>query len=80
VPGIRANDVFLEVRRKTDTHSVPQLLSLIAELPPGSSAKVHLVRNGKAVDLDVTVGKRSKQPTGDPAAYLTATSSSLPSG
>jgi len=59
--GIKANDVFLEVGGKP-THSVPQLLSLIAELPPGSSAKVHLVRNGKAVDLDVTVGKRSKQP------------------
>ena len=57
--GIMVKDVFLEVGGKP-THSVPQLLSRIAELPPGSSAKVKLVRDGKAVDIDVVVGKRPK--------------------
>ena len=73
-------DVFVEVGGKP-THSVPQLLSRIAELPPGSNAQVRLVRDGKPVDVDVMVGKRPK-PTErvTPAAYLTATSSSSPSG
>jgi Do/DeqQ family serine protease len=57
--GIMVRDVFLEVGGKP-THSVPQLLSRIAELPPGSSATVKLVRNGKAVDVDIVVGKRPK--------------------
>jgi len=57
--GIQVRDVFLEVGGKP-THSVPQLLSRIAELPPGSNAKVRLVRDGKAVDIDVMVGKRPK--------------------
>jgi serine protease DegQ len=39
---------------------VPQLLARIAELAPGSQAKVRLVRDGKPVDIDVTVGKRPK--------------------
>ena len=57
--GIQAKDVFLEVAGKP-VHSVPQLMARIAELPPGSSARVRLVRDGKPVDVDVTVGKRPK--------------------
>jgi Do/DeqQ family serine protease len=57
--GIKVKDVFLEVGGKP-TSSVPQLLSRIADLPPGSSAKVKLVRDGKAVDIDIVVGKRPK--------------------
>jgi serine protease DegQ len=40
------------------TRSVPQLLARIAELPPGSTAKVRVIRAGKDVDVDVLVGKR----------------------
>ncbi|MEO8347181.1 MAG: trypsin-like peptidase domain-containing protein [Betaproteobacteria bacterium] len=57
--GIVARDVIVEVAGKP-TRSVPQLLARIAELPPGSSAKVRLVRDGKPVDIDVMVGKRPK--------------------
>ncbi len=57
--GIHVRDVFVEVGGKP-THSVPQLLSRIAELAPGSNARVRLVRDGKSVDVDVMVGKRPK--------------------
>ena len=57
--GILVRDVVVDVGGKP-TRSVPQLLARIAELPPGSQAKVRLVRDGKPVDIDVTVGKRPK--------------------
>ena len=57
--GIQARDVVVEVAGKP-TRNVPQLLARIAELPPGSSARVHLVRDGKPLDIDVKVGKRPK--------------------
>jgi serine protease DegQ len=57
--GILARDVFVEVGGKP-TLSVPQLLSRIAELPPGSAARVRLVRDGKPLDVDVMVGKRPR--------------------
>ena len=57
--GIVARDVVVEVAGKP-TPSVPQLLARIAELPPGSNARVRLVRDGKSVDIDVKVGKRPK--------------------
>jgi serine protease DegQ len=57
--GVLARDVVLEIGGKP-TPDVPQLLARIAELPPGSSAKVKLWREGKAVEMDVMVGKRPK--------------------
>jgi len=57
--GVHVRDVFVEVGGKP-THSVPQLLSRIAELTPGSNAHVRLVRDGKPVDVEVMVGKRPK--------------------
>ena len=59
--GIQVKDVFLEVGGKP-VHSVPQLMARIADLPPGSSARIRLVRDGKSVDVDLTVGKRPKPP------------------
>ena len=50
-------DVVLEIGGKS-TRNVPQLLARIAELPPGSSTKVRVVRSGQDVEVDVTVGKR----------------------
>jgi len=55
--GLKVLDVVMDIGGKA-TKSVPQLLARIAELPPGSTAKVHVVRGGKDVDLDVVVGKR----------------------
>jgi serine protease DegQ len=57
--GVLARDVVLEIGGKP-TPDVPQLLARIAALPPGSSAKVKLWREGKAVEMDVMVGKRPK--------------------
>jgi len=57
--GVLARDVVLEIGGKP-TPDVPQLLARIAELPPGSSAKVKLWREGKSVEMDVMVGKRPK--------------------
>jgi len=55
--GMRVSDVVLEIGGKS-TRSVPQLLARIAELPPGSSARLHIVRAGQDVEVDVIVGKR----------------------
>jgi serine protease DegQ len=60
--GVLARDVVLEIGGKP-TPDVPQLLARIAELPPGSSAKVKLWRDGKPLEMDVTVGKRPKPAT-----------------
>jgi len=55
--GMQVLDVVLEISGKS-TRNVPQLLARIAELPPGSSAKVRILRSGHDVEVDVTVGKR----------------------
>ncbi len=57
--GIKVLDVVLEIGGKS-TRNVPQLLARIAELPPGSSTKVRVVRGGQDVEVDVMVGKRPK--------------------
>ena len=57
--GVLPRDVVLEIGGKP-TPDVPQLLARIAELAPGSSAKVSMLREGKPVELDVTVGRRPK--------------------
>ena len=55
--GIKVLDVVLEIGGKS-TRNVPQFLARIAELPPGSSIKVRVVRAGQDVEVDVLVGKR----------------------
>jgi len=55
--GMKVLDVVTEIGGKS-TRNVPQLLARIAELPPGSSTKVRLVRAGQDVEVDVQVGKR----------------------
>jgi serine protease DegQ len=55
--GIKVLDVVVAIGGKS-TRNVPQLLARIAELPPGSSAKLRLLRAGQDVEVDVTVGKR----------------------
>ena len=57
--GMQVRDVVIEIEGKS-TRNVPQLLARIAELPPGSSAKIRVMREGKDVEVDVTVGKRPK--------------------
>ena len=55
--GMKVLDVVTDIGGKS-TRSVPQLLARIAELPPGSNTKVHVVRAGQDVEVDVMVGKR----------------------
>jgi serine protease DegQ len=57
--GMLVRDVVLEIGGKS-TRSVPQLLARIAELPPGSNAKVHVLREGANIEINVLVGKRPK--------------------
>ncbi len=57
--GIQVRDVVVEIAGKS-TRNVPQLLARIAELPPGSTVKVRLVRAGQDLEIDVTIGKRPR--------------------
>ena len=60
--GIQVRDVVVEIAGKP-TPDVPQLLARIAELAPGSSARIRLLRDGKPVDVDVVVAKRPRLQT-----------------
>ncbi|MGE5171948.1 MAG: trypsin-like peptidase domain-containing protein [Rudaea sp.] len=60
--GIQVRDVIVEIGGKP-TPDVPQLLARIAELSPGSKAPVKVVRDGKPLDIDVTVAKRPRPDT-----------------
>jgi S1-C subfamily serine protease len=42
------------------TPNTPVLLARIAQLVPGSAAKVTVVREGKTLPLEVSVGRRPK--------------------
>jgi len=57
--GMLARDVVLEIGGRP-TPDVPQLMARIAELSPGSSARLKVWREGKPVEMDVTVGKRPR--------------------
>ena len=57
--GIQVRDVVVEIAGKP-TPDVPQLLARIAELTPGSSARIKVVRDGKPLDVDVVIAKRPK--------------------
>jgi S1-C subfamily serine protease len=57
--GMLVRDVVLEIEGKS-TRNVPQLLARIAELAPGSTARIRVMREGKDLEVAVTVGKRPK--------------------
>ena len=57
--GIQPRDVVVEIDGRP-TRDTSALLARIAALPPGSQVKVRLWRDRKAVDVDVTVGRRPK--------------------
>jgi serine protease DegQ len=57
--GVQARDVVIDIEGRP-TRNTPALLSRIASLPPGSHAKVTLVRDGKLLAVDVVVGRRPK--------------------
>ena len=65
--GIRPGDILVSVDGQ-DITDTTRLLNLIAQIKPGSNAKIHLVRKNRELDLDVMIGKRPpppKQPVDD---------------
>ncbi len=57
--GIKVLDVVVDVEGRA-TANTPMLLARIAQLVPGSTAKVTVLREGRPVTLDVVVGRRPK--------------------
>jgi Do/DeqQ family serine protease len=55
--GLEPGDVMLSINGQTVSNS-RAMLNQIAQLPPGSSAKVRIARSGKELDLQVGVGER----------------------
>jgi serine protease DegQ len=65
--GIKPGDILVSVDGQ-DITDTTRLLNLIAQIKPGSNAKIHLVRKNHEMDLDVMIGKRPpppKQPVDD---------------
>ncbi len=64
--GIKPGDILMSVngREITDT---TRLLNVIAQIKPGTAAKVHLVRKNRELDVDVVIGsarlRRNSPPT-----------------
>ncbi|MCG5076471.1 Do family serine endopeptidase [Paraburkholderia tagetis] len=59
--GIKPGDVLTAVNGDEITDTT-RLLNVIAQIKPGTAAKVHLVRKNKDMDLEVTIGKRPPPP------------------
>lgn len=59
--GIKPGDVLTAVNGEEITDTT-RLLNVIAQIKPGTTAKVHLVRKNKDMDLDVMIGKRPPPP------------------
>ena len=57
--GIKPGDVLIEVEGAA-VRDAAGMLNLIAQLTPGSSSRLKLVRQGQSVELAVTVGKRPR--------------------
>ncbi|WP_042302633.1 Do family serine endopeptidase [Paraburkholderia kururiensis] len=59
--GIKPGDILLSVNGEEITDTT-RLLNVIAQIKPGTDAKVHLVRKNQPLDLDVMIGKRPPPP------------------
>jgi serine protease DegQ len=59
--GIKPGDVLLDVNGE-DITDTTRLLNVIAQIKPGTQAKVTLMRKKKEMDLVVTIGKRPPPP------------------
>jgi serine protease DegQ len=57
--GMKPGDVLMEVNAKPVTDSA-SMLNLIAQLAPGSSAKMKIQREGKPQEISIAIGKRPK--------------------
>ncbi|HXZ07168.1 MAG TPA: Do family serine endopeptidase [Paraburkholderia sp.] len=59
--GIKPGDILISVNGEEITDTT-RLLNVIAQIKPGTEAKVHLVRKNKEMDLAVLIGKRPPPP------------------
>ncbi|HEY1608836.1 MAG TPA: Do family serine endopeptidase [Paraburkholderia sp.] len=59
--GIKPGDILVTVNGQ-DITDTTRLLNVIAQIKPGTDAKVHLVRKNHDLDLDVMIGKRPPPP------------------
>ncbi|CAH2792879.1 MAG: Outer membrane stress sensor protease DegQ, serine protease [uncultured Paraburkholderia sp.] len=64
--GIKPGDILMSANGQEITDTT-RLLNVIAQIKPGTPAKVHLVRKNHEMDVDVIIGKRPppKQPADD---------------
>jgi len=58
--GVRPGDILVAVQGKPVT-STNDMLNLIADLAPGSKARLTIMRKSRETALDVTVGRRPRQ-------------------
>lgn len=55
--GVKPGDILTGVDGKSVTDS-SSMLNLVAALQPGKIARIQVIRSGKKMELNVTVGKR----------------------
>jgi len=55
--GVRPGDILVSID-ETAIHNWNEMLQTVADLPPGKTVKLSLVREGKSVSLPVKIGKR----------------------
>ncbi len=59
--GVRPGDILVSVNDE-DIGDTTKLLNVIAQIKPGSNAKLRVIRRNKAITLTVKVGKRPPPP------------------
>ncbi|WP_133651094.1 Do family serine endopeptidase [Paraburkholderia flava] len=59
--GIKPGDILVSVNGQ-DITDTTRLLNVIAQIKPGTDAKVHVVRKNRELDVNVTIGKRPPPP------------------
>ncbi|UXU88210.1 Do family serine endopeptidase [Burkholderia sp. S-53] len=59
--GIKPGDILVTVNGE-DITDTTKLLNVVAQIKPGTSTKVHVVRKGKEFDVNVVIGKRPPPP------------------
>ncbi|AME23098.1 MULTISPECIES: S1C family serine protease [Burkholderiaceae] len=59
--GIKPGDILISINDDAITDTT-RLLNVVAQIKPGTSVKVHLMRKSKELDLNVVIGKRPMQP------------------
>ncbi|MCX8565801.1 MAG: serine protease DegQ [Glomeribacter sp. 1016415] len=64
--NIRPGDILVSVNN-TPIEDTTQLLDVIAQIKPGTEAKLHIVRKNKPLDITVEIGKRPLPPKNEHA-------------